>query len=852
MTKKTFIIVFILMLLPFKKFSQLRVDKIETQKWYDIRVEKTSKNGRWVWLKKHYDHNKDTSLLINTLNNKLLKITNIKHGEFNGDNTFMFLKNDSLIELNLKTLNKKTINNILDFNYIHIQNCLIILDRDRKITISKGNEKIIIDNVITWNWNYDKTKLVLTKKESEYYHIILIKIQDKISSNKILTTIRKTSEWSWDVTGNFFAFFEFDELKANLIKVNVKENVCENLTQIINSTHQDLEVNISDTKKLTVMKNGKYILFPMTINKKGDCINERDFVSIIHSKKKQPLKSLNKNVSKNEIWCIWNDSLKKSIPIYDTHNGKMIPNFEQSIALWVDFNRYERNFHINEMADIYLIDFDTGNKKLLFENFRYNDSFIVWSPCNKNIAFYKDNDWHILNLLDNSNYSISKDINIDWSMNNYPGYEYMVWDRPVWLSDGSKILFTSEFDIWIFDLKSKFLKKLTNEFDPKRNFKLDKTSFLNYSNYKKLNFVDRTLDINQPMFFNYSISQNGSRGLILYHWDDSYQNFGDYNSYINHLVNANNEIIFYQIESSDQPPKLMMYDLKSKKNKLIYKSNAENKNIELGKSKVLTFYNDNNEIGYAALHLPPNYDENKQYPTIINIYESFSRKTNEFVRPTLFNPTGFNKSVFTQLGYIVVQPDIKYDFSNPGISALTTIKGLVKTLIERRISHPEKIGLIGHSFGGYETNFILTQTPLFKAAVSGSSISDIQQGYFEYNNRSYESEYWRYESQQFRMKGSFFEKQNDYYKNNPMNFISNINTPLLIFTGDKDNTVNPSHSYKLLNALHRADKTSILLSYSNQSHVFYDQIMMKDLSIKIIDWFEYYLNNKEFKGWMCY
>ncbi|MEK5778108.1 hypothetical protein VXE44_23875, partial [Acinetobacter nosocomialis] len=79
--------------------------------------------------------------------------------------------------------------------------------------------------------------------------------------------------------------------------------------------------------------------------------------------------------------------------------------------------------------------------------------------------------------------------------------------------------------------------------------------------------------------------------------------------------------------------------------------------------------------------------------------------------------------------------------------------------------------------GGYETNFILTQTDLFSAAVTGASLFDLVKDYF-WNEPYEKTESWRYENFQFRIKKPFFEAPELYIKNSPLYHANRITTPI--------------------------------------------------------------------------
>jgi dipeptidyl aminopeptidase/acylaminoacyl peptidase len=121
----------------------------------------------------------------------------------------------------------------------------------------------------------------------------------------------------------------------------------------------------------------------------------------------------------------------------------------------------------------------------------------------------------------------------------------------------------------------------------------------------------------------------------------------------------------------------------------------------------------------GALHLPANYEKGKTYPTIVYFYERLSQTANNYLQPSIPG-TGFNASVYTSHGYAVFNPDIAYKLNDPGMSAVWCIVPAVKAAIATGVVDPKRVGIHGHSWGGYQTAFIITQTDIFAAAVAAA------------------------------------------------------------------------------------------------------------------------------------
>lgn len=129
---------------------------------------------------------------------------------------------------------------------------------------------------------------------------------------------------------------------------------------------------------------------------------------------------------------------------------------------------------------------------------------------------------------------------------------------------------------------------------------------------------------------------------------------------------------------------------------------------------------------------------------------------------------------------------------------------------------------------------------MFKAAVAGAPVTDILSAYLMVDGNG-QSNIWRYEDQQFRIKAPFYK--NDFLKNSPIAQVEKINTPLLLWTGEEDQKVNPTNSTKMQIALWRLGKKSRLLIYPKEDHVLANPKNKEHLYFEIKTWFDQYLKN---------
>src|SRR5690606_1768219 len=126
-----------------------------------------------------------------------------------------------------------------------------------------------------------------------------------------------------------------------------------------------------------------------------------------------------------------------------------------------------------------------------------------------------------------------------------------------------------------------------------------------------------------------------------------------------------------------------------------------------GRSELVDFTTSTGRDLQAVLLYPADHDPSRQYPMIVYTYERLSQNLHNYVVPS--ERSYYNVNVFTAEGYFVLMPDIVYRDRDPGVSALEAVVPAVRTVIERGMVDPERVGLIGHSWGGYQAAFMPTR-----------------------------------------------------------------------------------------------------------------------------------------------
>jgi len=160
----------------------------------------------------------------------------------------------------------------------------------------------------------------------------------------------------------------------------------------------------------------------------------------------------------------------------------------------------------------------------------------------------------------------------------------------------------------------------------------------------------------------------------------------------------------------------------------------------------------------------------------------------------------------------------------------------VNDLIARGTADPEKLAIGGWSYGGYMAEWAITQTNVFKAAVSGAGLSNLISEYGTEQGPSYDE--WFY--------GVPYEKPTGFLNSSPFLFLKNAKTPTLILQGDADLTDPLGQSQELYRGLKRYGVETELVVYPREPHGFREEKHLLDRLNRILAWYDKHL--KETQG----
>lgn len=494
-------------------------------------------------------------------------------------------------------------------------------------------------------------------------------------------------------------------------------------------------------------------------------------------------------------------------------------------------------------ADIYCKNIQTGETRLIVAEQLLTDLVSI-SPSGNYIAYFKNEDWWTYNVKENKAVNITKGLGTNFQNrdNEYPKDRIEVYDKPSWLHNDSKIIVSDKYDLWAINTNGKDAKRITKGRENGCRYMIKRVNDVDdFYHLTVGSFAGRKVDLDKFPLLQLINYDTHSTGISLLNKDLSTTslNFGDKSIYqIYQSLDGNN--VIYSTESTTLPKALHHYKLNTGKNNLIYQSNSDLLEYDLGYKTFINYTAKNKKLA-GTLMYPANYNPTKKYPLIVYIYEKTSRMAMEFYPPTGYNYQGFSLLDYTTSGYFVLLPNISYEIGEPSLSALKCVNIATDKALENESIDGKRMGLIGHSFGGYETAFIATQTDRFATYVAGAAVTNVISHYHGVNWNNSATDLWRYEDQQWRMGDSYYDNKQAYLNNSPLEYVANVKRPILLWTGDKDYQVAWTQSLEMFIALRRLKKEASLILVKNEGHYIWNTEKQLLLSTEVKKWLDGYL-----------
>ena len=233
---------------------------------------------------------------------------------------------------------------------------------------------------------------------------------------------------------------------------------------------------------------------------------------------------------------------------------------------------------------------------------------------------------------------------------------------------------------------------------------------------------------------------------------------------------------------------------------------------------------------------------------MVYIYEKLTAGLHRYVPPA--PGTSINFSRYVSNGYVVLMPDIVYETGYPGECALKCVIPAVQEVLGRGFIDPKRIGIQGHSWGGYQISYLITRTNIFAAVEAGASVVDMTSAYGGIRWGTGMSRAWQYEKAQSRIGGTPWTSSLQFVENSPIFWVEKVRTPYLTIHNDEDDAVPWYQGIEFFTALRRLGKEAYLFNFNGEKHGLRERPNQKYWTIHLDEFFDHFLKGAPRPEWM--
>ncbi|MFL5607923.1 MAG: prolyl oligopeptidase family serine peptidase, partial [Gemmatimonadaceae bacterium] len=492
-------------------------------------------------------------------------------------------------------------------------------------------------------------------------------------------------------------------------------------------------------------------------------------------------------------------------------------------------------------SDLYAMDATTGARTLVTRKLRYQPQL---SAGGKYIAYFENGHWWSYDIARGRRNDLSAPIGgvrfdqETWDTPDVPA----PWGLAGWTNDDRSLLAYDRYDVWELDPSGTRAPRMVTDSLGRRQHTVLRLVDLDPD--------DRFVDPREP--------------LLLRAFDDETKASGFYEDRLDAIVQPRrivmadvafgapvkarhgSQLVVTRGTFTDFPDLYTGTSLSSLAR--ISDANPQQKDFKWGSVELVHWTSADGVPLKGLLYKPADFDPSKKYPMIAYFYEQLSNNLHQYVAP--FGRNVINPTHYTSNGYLVFEPDIHYETGYPGPSAYKSIVPGVQSIMARGFVDPKGVGIQGQSWGGYQALYIITQTPLFRAAMTGAPVADMFSAYGGIRWQSGLARAFQYEHTQSRIGGSIWQYPMRYLENSPLFWADRVTTPLMIMSNDGDGSVPWYQGIEMFVAMRRLGKEVYLLNYNGDEHNPTKRANQKDVAMRMQQFFDHHLRGMASPDWM--
>ncbi len=557
----------------------------------------------------------------------------------------------------------------------------------------------------------------------------------------------------------------------------------------------------------------------------------------------QPMQKVRAEQDRNRSYrAVYHIKEKKFVQLADETMQNVNPSANGLWAIGTDDRDYRTSVgweSFGGVSNAYLVNTLDGSRKQLLGK---NQFGVTLSPNGKYALFYDGKDWNAISVSDGKAANLTKNLGVNfWQEENDVPNTPFSYGNAGWVKDDKYILLYDRYDIWQVAPDGSSAKNLTDGMGRK-----EKIEF----RYLRLDPQEKFIDPAKPMllraenqgtfdsgFYRDRVDGGAPEKLVM-----APRNF------TNPTKAKDADVMMLTASRFDEYPDLLVTNSSFKDLKKVSKAGEQINQFSWGKAELVRFKNlDGVELS-GMLIKPENFDPKKKYPMIVYIYEKLSQGLHRFSAPS--PGTSINPAFYASNGYLVFMPDIVYTIGYPGHSALKCVLPAVQTVVDQGFVDEKAIGIQGHSWGGYQIAYMVTQTNRFRAAAPGALVGNMTSAYSGIRWGTGFPRQFQYERTQSRIGGNLWEYPMRFIENSPVFNAPRVQTPILMLHNDNDDAVPWYQGIEYYLALRRLGKEVYLFNYNGEYHGLRKRQNQKDYTRRMQEFFDYFLKGAPKPEWM--
>ncbi|MCR4823766.1 MAG: prolyl oligopeptidase family serine peptidase [Bacteroidales bacterium] len=529
---------------------------------------------------------------------------------------------------------------------------------------------------------------------------------------------------------------------------------------------------------------------------------------------------------------------------------------EKDYALSSNTERYaiDNMWASDSRADVSVVNLQDGSRRVLREGAA---GYALPSPYGKYLAWFnpEDGNWYSWNLVTDAlvNLTGATGVNFWDEEDDHPTTGYVPVGTPDWAGEDDFLLLSDRYDVWKFSPDGKKAECLTRGAGRRdkvqyRVVNLDRKNdpYL----YQNLNTLPVKGSVRLSSF-NEKNKRNGYATVDIVKGGEP-QGFLAEKSFTQLTKAENADVIAYLKGDFRNPMDLYVAGADWSGERKLTAINPQQADYRWGDVQLVHWKAYDGTPLDGLLFTPDGLDKSGKYPMMIYFYEKYSESLYSYRAPAPSRST-VNIPFYVSRGYVVFIPDIVYKDGHPGESAYNCIcAGAEEMCRQFSFINKDKMAIQGQSWGGYQTAYLVTRTHMFAAAGAGAPVGNMTSAYGGIRWESGSSRIGQYEHGQSRVGKTLWEDGglDLYIENSPVFHAPNVTTPVLIMHNDNDGAVPWYQGIEFFMSLRRLGKPAWLLEYNNEAHNLVERRNCKDLSIRLQQFFDHYLQGAPEPVWM--